>query len=208
MPYLKRILTLTFVLLLAPLAFVDAQGFKQIPLQYIVALGDPNANAGSGAQEWGLWRQDPGPRGCLLKDYPTMKATGGVAPAQWKFDSNDWWLEEHGALMEKPQFPLPPGQYVVTGGREVTTILTVFPKDNDGNQRWELAKGAKLYDVTHLPCRAARYTPANNENCSPDLTDKSVFPLPVGTAMPAVKGCNKKDYAVLFVIGVADNMVY
>ena len=48
------------------------------------------------------------------------------------------------------------GQYLVTGGREVETVLTVHP-----DQRWELADGAKLYDVTHLPCRAARYKPAN-----------------------------------------------
>ena len=40
------------------------------------------------------------------------------------------------------------------GRRETTTTLTVHP-----DQRWELADGAKLYDVTHLPCRAARYTP-------------------------------------------------
>ena len=47
------------------------------------------------------------------------------------------------------------GKYLVTGGREVTTTLTVHA---DG--RWELADGATLYDVTHLPCRAARYTTA------------------------------------------------
>ena len=37
---------------------------------------------------------------------------------------------------------------------QVTTVLTVH---KDG--RWELDKGT-LYDVTHLPCRSARYTPA------------------------------------------------
>ena len=88
--------------------------FKHIPTQFIVALGDPSANSGSGAQLWGLWNQDPGPRGCLLEKYAQLKETG-VAPANWKFDSTDWWLEEHGAIMEKPIFPLPPGQYVVTG---------------------------------------------------------------------------------------------
>lgn len=37
--------------------------------------------------------------------------------------------------------------------RSVTTVLTIFP-----DERWELEQG-KLYDVTHLPCRAARYIP-------------------------------------------------
>ena len=102
----RRFLT-TLLLLTAFLPSALAESpttFKHIPVQYIVALGDPSANAGSGAQSWGLWRQDPGPRGCLLKDYAQLKTTG-VAPAQWKFDSTDWWLEEHGAIMEKPVFP-------------------------------------------------------------------------------------------------------
>ncbi len=77
----------------------------------------------------------------------------GVAPKGWQFDKKDWWLEEHGLIMEKPDFPMPPGRYMVTGGREVTTVLTV---DADGG--WKLDNGAKLYDVTHLPCRSARYT--------------------------------------------------
>jgi len=38
-------------------------------------------------------------------------------------------------------------------------VLTIHPKDKDGNERWELADGATLYDVTHLGCRSARYTP-------------------------------------------------
>jgi len=46
--------------------------------------------------------------------------------------------------MEKPTFPLPPGQYLVTGDRQVTTVLTIHPKDKDGNERWELADGATL----------------------------------------------------------------
>src|SRR5438132_266293 len=70
--------------------------FKHIPQQYIVALGDPAANSGSGAQLWGLWHQDPGPRACMLENYEKLKTAGGIAPAQWKFDDNDWWLEEHG----------------------------------------------------------------------------------------------------------------
>src|ERR1043165_5189319 len=133
--------------------------------QYIAALGDPAANSGSGAQSWGLWRLDPGPRGVRLDRYERLK-TDGVAPTKWRFDGTDWWLEEHGLIMENPDFPLPPGKYLVTGDREVTTVLTVHPKDKDGNQRWELGDGAKLYDVTHLACRSARYTPAVVSNNS------------------------------------------
>ena len=49
----------------------------------------------------------------------------GKAPANWAFDPAEFWVEEHGLIMEKPDFPLPPGRYVVTGGRETTTVLTV-----------------------------------------------------------------------------------
>jgi len=179
--------------------------FKRIPLQYIVALGDPGANSGNDAASWGLWHQDPGPRGCRLENYGQLKAAG-VAPAQWPFDGKDWWLEEHGLIMEKPVFPLPPGKYVVTGGREVTSVLTVDPADKSGSQHWQLDQGVKLYDVTHLPCHAARYTPAANDTpCSPDTVEKAAFPVAPGISMPSVKGCSKKDYAVLFVTGVAED---
>ena len=186
-------------------AYAESQArFKHVSLQYIVALGDSGANSGNDAQLWGLWRQDPGPRGCRLENYKQLKATG-VGPAKWPFDRKDWWLEEHGLIMEKPTFPLPPGKYVVTGGREVTSVLTVDPMDKSGSQHWQLDHGAKLYDVTHLPCHAARYTPtANPTSCSPDTVEKSVFPIAPGISMPSVKGCNKKDYAVLFVTGVAE----
>src|SRR5687768_13869107 len=173
--------------------------------QYIAALGDPGANSGSGAQSWGLWRLDPGPRGVKLDRLERLKAAGGIAPAQWKFDSTDWWLEEHGLIMEKPDFPVPPGKYLVTGDREVTTVLTIHPKDKDGNQRWELGDRAKLYDVTHLACRSARYTPmvTGKNSCSPANARQTAFPVAPGATMPSVEGCNKQDYAVLIVIGVA-----
>jgi hypothetical protein len=182
---------------------VDFSKFRRIEPQYIAALGDPGATSGSGAQSWGLWNQDPGPRGCKLDRYDQLKAAGGVAPAQWKFDTADWWLEEHGLIMEKPTFPLPPGKYLVTGDRTVTTVLTIQPKDKDGNQRWELADGATLYDVTHLACRSARYTPAKpNNSCSPANVRTTGFPVTPGAAMPVVNGCNKQDYAVLIVVGL------
>ena len=155
-------------------------------------------------QSWGLWRLDPGPRGVWLDSYEQLKATGGVAPAQWKFDSTDWWLEENGLIMEKPDFPVPPGKYIVTGNREVITMLTIHPTGEDGDRRWELDDGAKLYDVTHLACRSARYVPATSDNsCSPAKAPKTAFRVTPGAPMPPVEGCNKQDYAVLFVIGVA-----
>ena len=172
--------------------------------QFIAALGDPGANSGSGAQSWGLWRVDPGPRGVRLNLYTQLSAAG-VAPAQWKFDSNDWWLEEHGLIMEAPDFPVPPGTYLVTGDREVTSQLTIHPKDKDGNQRWQLGDRATLHDVTHLGCRSARYTPGakGRNSCSPANAKQAAFPVSPGAIMPSVDGCNKQDYAVLIVIGVA-----
>jgi hypothetical protein len=177
--------------------------FKRISTQFIAALGDPDATAGNGAQSWGLWRRDPGPRGVRLDRYERLKAAGGVAPAQWRFDSSDWWLEEHGLIMEQPEFPVSPGSYLVTGDREVTTVLTIHAEDAEGNQRWELGGGATLHDVTHLGCRSARYTPATAGACSPAKAQMSAFPVSPGGVMPPVEGCNKQDYAVLFVIGVA-----
>jgi hypothetical protein len=178
--------------------------FKRISTQFIAALGEPDANSGSGADRWGIWRQDPGPRGVRLSRYERLKAAGGVAPAQWKFDSTDWWLEENGLIMEKPVFSVPPGKYIVTGNREAVTVLTVHPMDEDGAKRWELDDGVKLYDVTHLPCRSARYTPATSDSsCSPAKARKTAFPVTPGGPMPSVERCNKQDYAVLFVIGVA-----
>ena len=182
----------------------DGTIFRRIPTQFIAALGHPDATSGTGAQAWGLWRVDPGPRGVWLGHYEQLEAAGGVAPARWTFDSADWWVEENGLIMEKPDFPVPPGKYVVTGDREVTTVLTIHPMDTDGVQRWELGDGAKLYDVTHLPCRSARYTPATSTNsCSPASARKAAFPVSPGAPMPSVEGCHKQDYAVLFVIGVA-----
>jgi hypothetical protein len=106
--------------------------------------------------------------------------------------------------MERPTFPITPGRYVVTGGREVTAVLTIHPKGVDGVQRWELSDNATLYDVTHLRCRAARYSPAAGENsCSPEKAQQTAFPVTPGATMPPVEGCNKQDYEVLIVIGMA-----
>lgn len=205
--------SLTLVLLIAMMtigltartAAAEPTKFTRIPAQFIAALGDPGAKAGNGAQTWGLWRTDPGPRGVPLASYERLQQVKGAAPAGWKFDPADWWLEEHGLIMEKPVFPLRPGKYLVTGDREVTTVLTIHPPDKAGNQRWELADGATLYDVTHLGCRSARYTPASGQNsCSPAKAPRSAFRVAPGRPMPPVEGCNKQDYAVLIVVGVAE----
>lgn len=177
--------------------------FQRIPAQFIAALGDPGATSGSGAQSWGLWPLDPGPRGVALNSYERLKAAEGIAPAQWRFDGTDWWLEEHGLIMEQPVFPVPPRKYLVTGGREVTTMLTIYPADKNGESRWELANGATLHDVTHLACRSARYRPVAVEgSCSPAKVQQAAFPVAPGGAMPQVEGCTKQDYTVLIVIGV------
>jgi len=182
-------------------------------LQFIAALGDPKASSGTGADTWGLWREDPGPEGVRLSGYRSkLEATGGKAPAGWQFDKAAWWLEEHGLIMPGVE-PLPSAKltrdgetvsvsqpfkrYVVTGDREVTSVLTVR---NDGS--WELSKGT-LYDVTHLPCRSALYTPAAaGGECTPANANPADFPVKPGAPMPRVSGCAKQDYAVLFVVGV------
>jgi hypothetical protein len=185
-------------------AGVDETRFTRVAPQYIAALSDPGAHSGNNAQTWGLWRVDPGPRGVPLTSYERLREIGGAAPAGWKFDAADWWLEEHGLIMEKPTFPLRPGRYLVTGDREAIAVLTIHRPDKDGNQRWELGEGATLYDVTHLACRSARYTPAAGANaCSPANAPRSAFRVAPGRAMPPVDGCNKQDYSVLIVIGVA-----
>lgn len=185
------------------LAANDLRDFRRVPTQYIAALGSPDARSGNDAQTWGLWRQDPGPRGVPLQEYARLKASGGVAPASWTFDDKAWWLEEHGLIMEKPEFPLPPARYMVTGGRAVTSVLTVDAMAKDGTQRWAL-DDATIYDVTHLRCRSALYTPeAGTGSCSPAKAQTAAFPVRPGAPMPPVEGCNKQDYSVFIVLAVA-----
>ena len=97
--------------------------FVRVPMQFIAALGNPESSSGTGASEWGIWRVDPGPRGVHLDDYELIKAMDGFTPSGWTLDQNDWWLEENGLIMEKPDFPIPDGSYIVTGGRETQSIL-------------------------------------------------------------------------------------
>ena len=207
--YRSLLITGLLLMLLTPWQSASASNdsktlFKRVPTQYIAALGDPAARSGTGAETWGLWTLDPGPRGVKLKHYEKLKAAGGIAPANWTFDNSDWWLEENGLIMEAPDFPLPPGKYLVTGNREARAVLTIHPADDSGSRRWELNENATLHDVTHLGCRSARYTPADGGNsCSPALAPRSAFKVRAGAPMPAVEGCNKQDYLVLIVFGVA-----
>ena len=178
--------------------------FREIPTQFIAALGAPGDTHGDNAQLWGLWTKDPGPRGVWLSLYSALVAEGGYAPAGWQFDGGDWWMEEHGLIMEKPQFRLAPGQYLVTGGREVTTVLTIGAPDATGAQSWTLAEG-NLDQVTHLACRSANYSPeVTGAACSPDKVQQSAFPVSPGATMPPVQSCAKRDYSVLFVVGLAE----
>lgn len=199
----NRLAALCAAALLLVSAGAHAQAtFVRTQTQYIAALGSPEATSGADAHTWGFWEVDPGPRGVWIKDYDALIANGGRAPDGWQFDGAAWWLEEHGLIMEAPSFPLPPGQYVVTGAREVTSVLTVEAPDADGRQAWSLANGATVHDVTHLRCRAALYTPrSEDEACTPDRTPTEVFPMSPGVSMPTVAGCAKQDYHVLIVIG-------
>lgn len=173
------------------------------PAHYIASLAEPGANSGNQAETWGYWPLDPGPRGVKLKNYDDLVSAGGVAPAKWLFDQSAWWIEENGLIMEAPEFPLKAGQYLVTGGREVLSVLTVFEADATGNQRWELEGDDTIYDVTHLGCRSAVYTPASTDQmCTPDNVPQDVFRLTPDIPMPEVAGCNKQDYAVLIVVGL------
>ena len=184
-----------------PLFAAAETRFEPIPTQYIAALGPSSATSGSDAATWGLWPLDPGPRGVRPSGYDQLLAAAGKAPAGWTFDETAWWVEENGLIMEAPTFPLPAGTYVVTGGRETTALLTVSPPDATGLQSWSLSDGATIYDVTHLRCRAALYTPQDGATCSPANIPERRFPIPPAEPMPAIGGCQKRDYQVLIVIG-------
>jgi hypothetical protein len=103
-----------------------------------------------------------------MRDYEKeIVSNKGVAPAGWNYDPQTWWLDEHGIIMEYPTFPLKAGRYLVTGGRLTTAGLTI-----DGQGNWNLDDGACLYDVTHLPCRSAKYVSTTGDVGSP-LTAKA-----------------------------------
>ena len=200
------LIILALALFVQNTAYADdySSRFKPVrPAHYIAVLADPASTSGNNAETWGYWSLDPGPRGVKLSSYRDLIAANGIAPAQWQFDSSAWWLEENGLIMEAPEFPLPPGEYLVTGGRKVLSALIVYPPDEDGHQRWKLEHDASIHDVTHLGCRSALYTPASTESmCTPDNAPQTAFRVAAGAPMPPVPNCQKQDYAVLVVIGL------
>lgn len=180
--------------------FVPPGFRKASPIQFSAALGDPNASSGTGAEKWGLWPVDPGPRGIGIRDYEKIRSGDATAPS-W-FNEKDFFLDENAIIMPQPEFPMPPGRYYVTGGRLTKTVLTIDPPDTSGQSKWRLDSGT-LYDVTHLPCRAARYTP-NGAGGGPATVNRSDFPVRPGGMMPEVSGTDKRDYSVIFIIGIAE----
>ena len=188
----------------SPAFAAGKKDYKQAPIHFIAALGAADATYGSGAQNWGIWYGDPATRSIWLSMYPLIRQMGGFTPANWRIEEDDWWLDENGLIMLPPEFPIPPGRYLVTGDRELTTHLTIEEPDANADMKWSLDEG-ELYDVTHLPCRASRYTPLGDTGtCLPTGADFGQFPIPVGQPLPQVAACNKKDYSVLIVIGLPD----
>ena len=201
----RKWLTSMFGVLVSTLASpVLAQTkIRRIQTQYIAALAPVGATSGTNAETWGIWKVDPGPIGVWLRFYQILQKAGNIAPAGWRFDIDDWWLDENGLIMKAPEFPITAKQYYVTNGEENISLLTVEEPDLEGKQAWSLSDGKAIADVTHGPCRSARYTPAGETGtCSPEYADRSAFPLKPGEAPPLVSGCVRKNYAVLIVFGV------
>ena len=174
--------------------------------QYIAAdpgMSQSALSEGDGALKWGLWRTDPGSTGVGpgRAAYAALQQSG-VAPSGWRLNASAWWAEEHGLVMESPD-ALAPGAYALAwlnnrpSGFTGAVTLTVT------GDRWALDSGATLHDVTHLPCRSARYTPerVSMYACTPEelLVAQPPFPVTPGASMPHVPGCVATDYAVLFI---------
>ncbi len=190
-----------FGALIAPLAFAQKK-YRPVRPQYIAALAPAGATSGTGAETWGIWRVDPGPIGVWLRLYQLLKKAGNIAPAGWRFDIDDWWLDENGLIMRAPDFPISPGQYYVTNGEDQIALLTIEAPDKDGKQAWSLSDGKTIKDVTHGPCRSARYTPIGaSGTCTPEKANVSGFPLQPGEEVPPIEMCNRQIYAVLIVFG-------
>src|SRR5262245_65998260 len=61
----RRLLSMGSLILAASMHYASGQDlskYKRIEPQFIAALGEPGASCGKGAQSWGLWYQDTGPR--------------------------------------------------------------------------------------------------------------------------------------------------
>lgn len=112
-------------------------GFKRLkPTRFIAALGDPQTSEGTGAESWGLWERDPGPRGIPFDQFDEYSSSNGrVAPTGWEIDNQDFWLEEHGIWMETPKYDLSPGKYLVTGGRYQTNVFNISTRRRKWKQK-------------------------------------------------------------------------
>jgi len=176
---------------------------RRIQTQYIATTAPAGATSGNSAETWGIWTVDPGPIGVWLRFYQSLQKSGNIAPSGWRFDINDWWLDENGLIMKSPEFPIPAGQYYVTNGEQHFSLLTIQHPDAAGKQAWSLSDDKTIGNVTHGPCRSARYTPKTGlETCSPKDANRAAFPLKPGESPPLVRGCNRKQYAVLIVFGL------
>ena len=89
---------------------------RRVQPQYIASLALSRATSGTGAETWGLWSVDPGPIGVWLRFYQLLQKAGNIAPSGWRFNIDDWWLDENGLIMKAPQFPIPARKYYVTNG--------------------------------------------------------------------------------------------
>ena len=74
--HVRRFLSVGALMLAVHASGADLSKFRRIEPQFIAALGDPGATSGNGAQAWGYWDKDPGPRACKLDHYPQLKKTG------------------------------------------------------------------------------------------------------------------------------------
>ena len=61
---------------------------SELPLTILSA-----ASSGTGADKWGLWEEDPGPRGVRLGNYGKLAKTKGKAPVWWA-EAVCFWLPE------------------------------------------------------------------------------------------------------------------
>ena len=121
-------------------------------------------------------------KGCRLERFPWLGEEFQSGPS--RLDLFSKWL------VEAPDFPLTPGRYLVTSSWLNTTVLV---QSKSGH--WSLENGT-VFNVTHLPdTDQMRDKGAQQQQIHP------IFLWNLDQKMPAVQGCVKKGYAVIFVIG-------
>ena len=105
-----------FGALIAPPTFAQKK-YRPVRPQYIAALAPAGATSGTDAETWGIWRVAPGPIGVWLRFYKLLRQADNIAPAGWRFNIDDWWLDANGLIMRAPEFPISGGQYYITNGK-------------------------------------------------------------------------------------------